>query len=39
MTDPLDNAAAIVGVSAILPDAPDAAAFWRNGCTVMPASR
>jgi acyl transferase domain-containing protein/acyl carrier protein len=30
MTDPLENAAAIVGVSAILPDAPDAAAFWRN---------
>ncbi len=30
MTDSLDSAAAIVGVSAILPDAPDAAAFWRN---------
>ena len=30
MTDPLDNAAAIVGVGAIMPDAPDAAAFWRN---------
>ena len=33
MTDSLDNAAAIVGVSAILPDAPDAAAFWRNVTT------
>ena len=30
MTDSLDNAVAIVGVGAILPDAPDAAAFWRN---------
>jgi acyl transferase domain-containing protein len=30
MTDSLENAVAIVGVSAILPDAPDAAAFWRN---------
>ncbi len=30
MTDYLDGAAAIVGVSAILPDAPDAAAFWSN---------
>ena len=30
MTDALDNAAAIVGVAAILPDAPDAASFWRN---------
>ena len=29
----LDNAAAIVGVGAILPDAPDAAAFWRNVTT------
>jgi acyl transferase domain-containing protein len=29
MTDSLENAVAIVGVSAILPDAPDAAAFWR----------
>ncbi len=33
MTDSLDHAAAIVGVSAILPDAPDAAAFWRNVTT------
>ena len=33
MTDSLDNAAAIVGVSAILPDAPNAAAFWRNVTT------
>ena len=30
MTDPLDNAAAIVGVGAIMPDAPDRAAFWHN---------
>ncbi len=30
MPDPLDRAAAIVGVSAILPDAPDAATFWSN---------
>jgi acyl transferase domain-containing protein/acyl carrier protein len=30
MTDIQDNAVAIVGLSAILPDAPDAAAFWRN---------
>jgi len=30
MTDSLENAVAIVGVSAILPDAPDAASFWRN---------
>ncbi len=30
MTGPLDNAAAIIGVGAIMPDAPDAAAFWRN---------
>ncbi|HYF26632.1 MAG TPA: type I polyketide synthase, partial [Baekduia sp.] len=30
MTAPADTAVAIVGVSAILPDAPDAAAFWRN---------
>src|ERR1035437_4389938 len=30
MTDPLDKTVAIVGVSAIMPDAPDAAAFWRN---------
>ena len=33
MTEPLDHAAAIVGVSAILPDAPDAGAFWRNVTT------
>ena len=33
MTDPLDHAVAIVGVGAILPDAPDAAAFWRNVTT------
>ncbi|HEX2467625.1 MAG TPA: beta-ketoacyl synthase N-terminal-like domain-containing protein, partial [Solirubrobacterales bacterium] len=33
MTDALANAAAIVGVSAIMPDAPDAAAFWRNVTT------
>ena len=30
MTDPLDNAVAIVGVGAIMPDAPDARAFWHN---------
>ena len=30
MTDSLDNAAAIVGVGAILPGAPDATRFWRN---------
>ena len=30
MTDSLDKAAAIVGVSAILPDAPDTGAFWSN---------
>jgi acyl transferase domain-containing protein len=30
MPDHPDNAVAIVGVGAILPDAPDAAAFWRN---------
>jgi acyl transferase domain-containing protein len=30
MSDSLDNAVAIVGLSAILPDAPDAASFWRN---------
>ena len=30
MPDSRDNAAAIVGVSAILPDAPDAATFWNN---------
>ena len=33
MSDSLDNAAAIVGVSAILPDAPNAEAFWRNVTT------
>ncbi len=30
MTDSLDNAVCIVGLGAIMPDAPDAAAFWRN---------
>ena len=30
MPESRDNAAAIVGVSAILPDAPDAATFWNN---------
>jgi acyl transferase domain-containing protein/acyl carrier protein len=30
MSDIQNNAVAIVGLSAILPDAPDAAAFWRN---------
>ena len=30
MTNFIDNAVAIVGVGAILPDAPDAASFWRN---------
>src|SRR3954466_14986755 len=30
MTSPADRAVAIVGVGAILPDAPDAAAFWAN---------
>jgi len=30
MTDSLDRAVAIVGVGAILPDAPDAGAFWQN---------
>ena len=30
MNDPLGNAAAIVGVSAILPDAPNADTFWDN---------
>ena len=33
MSDSLDNAAAIVGVGAIMPDAPDAATFWRNVTT------
>ncbi len=33
MTDSLDHAAAIVGVGAIMPDAPDAAVFWRNVTT------
>ncbi len=33
MTDSLDHAAAIVGVGAIMPDAPDAGAFWRNVTT------
>ncbi|MGZ4296316.1 MAG: beta-ketoacyl synthase N-terminal-like domain-containing protein, partial [Solirubrobacteraceae bacterium] len=30
MTDSLHRAAAIVGVGAILPDAPDASTFWKN---------
>jgi len=30
MSNSLDNAVAIVGVSAILPDAADSEAFWRN---------
>ena len=30
MTNSLDHAAAIVGIGAIMPDAPDAAAFWNN---------
>ncbi|GAB3888590.1 hypothetical protein GCM10029964_056530 [Kibdelosporangium lantanae] len=30
MTEQPDRAVAIVGVAAIMPDAPDAAAFWRN---------
>ena len=30
MTDSADRAIAIVGVGAILPDAPSAAAFWQN---------
>ena len=30
MNEPLENAVAIVGVGAILPDAPNADAFWRN---------
>ncbi len=30
MTDPLEHAVAIVGVGAILPDAPDSDTFWRN---------
>ena len=33
MSDSLENAVAIVGVGAILPDAPDAAAFWQNVTT------
>jgi acyl transferase domain-containing protein/NADP-dependent 3-hydroxy acid dehydrogenase YdfG/acyl carrier protein len=33
MTDSLDNAVCIVGLGAIMPDAPDAAAFWRNVTT------
>ena len=33
MSDSLDNAVAIIGVGAILPDAPDAAAFWQNVTT------
>ena len=30
MTDFLDRAVAIVGAGAILPDAPNATAFWNN---------
>ena len=30
MTDSADHAIAIVGLGAILPDAPDAATFWAN---------
>ena len=30
MTDSADDAIAIVGLGAILPDAPDAATFWAN---------
>ena len=30
MTDSLHKAAAIVGIGAILPDAPDASTFWKN---------
>ncbi len=30
MTSPADSAVAIIGVGAILPDAPDADSFWRN---------
>ena len=30
MTSPADRAVAIVGIGAILPDAPDANAFWAN---------
>ena len=30
MTAPADSAVAIIGVGAILPDAPDAEAFWNN---------
>ena len=30
MSTSADNAVAIIGVGAILPDAPDAGAFWRN---------
>ena len=33
MTDSLDHAVAIVGVGAIMPDAPDAAGFWHNVTT------
>src|SRR5512141_1689061 len=28
--DPAERAIAVIGVGAILPDAPDASAFWRN---------
>ena len=30
MTSSADRAVAIIGIGAILPDAPDAAAFWAN---------
>ena len=33
MSDSLDNAIAVIGVGAILPDAPNAAAFWHNVTT------
>ena len=30
MSDSIDRAIAIVGIGAILPDAPDANSFWAN---------
>ena len=33
MNDSYESAVAIVGVGAIMPDAPDAAAFWDNVTT------
>ena len=30
MDDTAANAVAIVGIGAVMPDAPDAAAFWNN---------